>query len=146
MAFKFSLATVLRYREELEKREERTLEQRREEVAVLEARLAEIRRLRDAILQHREAAMKRGTLGSDLHYTAQKKRDLDRMEQETREQLKLALSEFDKQMKAFLAARQKREILSELKSTQKDVYEEKQEKREQALVDELFGSRMQRDT
>jgi flagellar FliJ protein len=146
MAFKFPLAAVLKYREEIEKREERALECRREIVVGLEARLAEVRSDRSRTLLDREVSLKRGALGDDLHYLIEQQQYLEKLEQQLRREVAAALVEFDKQMKVFMAARQKREILDELKIAQKDKYEEKQERREQMLIDEMFSARLHRDT
>lgn len=146
MAFKFSLATVLKYRAEIEKREERTLEVRREAVSHLESKLAAAREGRSRILLDRDASLNRGVLGDDLRHLGEQQRQLERLELQLRSELKTALVELDKQMKAFLAARQQREILSELKLSQNAKYEEQRERREQATIDEIFNARMHRDT
>jgi flagellar export protein FliJ len=146
MGFKFSLATVLRYREELEKREERTLEIRRETLARLEARLAEAKEHQRRLIAECESLLQRGAFGDDLHHATEQQEQWKRAEADLRKQISAALAEYEQQMKTFLAARQKREILDELKSTKKDLYNARQERREQQTVDEIFIARLNRHT
>jgi flagellar FliJ protein len=144
MAFKFPLAAVLKYRENLEKREERILEQRREALARLESKLTEIKEYRVQLLQQCESLLKRGALGDDLRCATEQQQQLQRSEEELRKQAAAALVEYEKQMTLFLAARQKREILDELKSTQASSYRERQDRREQQSIDEIFIARLKR--
>jgi flagellar FliJ protein len=144
MAFKFPLAAVLKYREDLEKREERILEQRREALACLDNKLAEVKDYRRQLIAQRESLLNRGVLGDDLHHATEQQQQLQRSEEEIRKQVATALLNYDQQMKVFLAARQKREILDELKDAQTSSYREKQDRREQQNIDEIFIARLNR--
>lgn len=145
MAFRFSLYTVLKYREELEKREERALEQCRENLALLETKLAEIREHRYRSIIDRESLLERGVLGDDLHHAMEQQQQLEKLEDDYRKKVSNALLDYEKQMELFLAARQKREILDSLKSTQSDFYNAQQDRRDQHTVDEIFIARFNRD-
>jgi flagellar export protein FliJ len=146
MAFRFSLKTVLKYREELEKREEQALERRRELLASLQTKLAEVKQARCRSLAELESLLEHGILGDDLHHVTAQQRQLERLELDYQGQVADALSDFDEQMKLFLAARQKREILDELKSAQQNCYTVQQDRRDQNMVDETFIARFKRDT
>ena len=146
MAFRFSLAAVLKYREELEKREEQILEMARETLARLENQLAEVREQQCGLVVERESLLKRGAFGDDLHHTARKQQEWKRLEDELGKQLSVARLAYEKQMKLFLAVRQKREVLDELKKNQHESYREKQDRLEQQRIDEIFGSRLNRET
>jgi flagellar FliJ protein len=146
MPFRFSLAAVLKYREELEKREERILEQRREVLARLEAQLAELKEQRLRWVAERTSLLERGILGDDLHYATEQIQRLDELEKEICRQAAAAMLDYEAQMKVFLVTRQKREILDELKSTQKDSYNALQDRREQQQIDEIFIARMNRES
>lgn len=146
MAFKFSLAAVLKYREALEKREERILEERRDKLARLETKLAEVKAHLRQLIVDRELLLGRGLLGDDLHHVAEQKQQLERLEKDIEKQVSSAVLDCDKQMEIFLAARQKWEILDELKCTQISLYSHKQERQEQQNVDEIFIARFKRDT
>jgi flagellar export protein FliJ len=145
MAFKFSLNTVLKYRKELEKREERALEQCRETLSVLESKLAEIKESRSRLLEMRQSFLQSGTLGDDLHHAEEQQRQLEMLELDYQEKVSGALLNYKNQMDIFLAARQKREILDELKTTQKDTYVAEQDRRDQHTVDEIFIARFKQD-
>ena len=145
MAFKFPLAAVLKYREELEKREEQILEQRLETLACVRAKLAEIKQYRQRLLSEREALLGCSVLGDDLHYVAEQQRQISKLEEHLEGQAAAALLDYENQMKVFVAARQKREILNELKTNQHASYKEQQEHREQQAIDEIFGARLKRD-
>jgi flagellar export protein FliJ len=146
MAFRFSLAAVLKYREELEKREERTLEQRREALAHLKARLEKVKESQLRLISEREALLGRGVLGDDLHHTTDQRQQIARLEEYLLSQISASMLDYKKQMKVFLAARQKWEILDELKNTQEDSYSQEQDRRDQQNVDEIFIARFSRDT
>jgi flagellar export protein FliJ len=146
MAFKFSLNTILKYREELEKREERALEQCRETLASLETKLAEIKEHRYRSIVERELLLERGILGDDLHHAMERQQQLEKLEDDFQKQVSNALLDYETQMKLFLAARQKREILDELKNTQRDFYTAQQNRRDQHTVDEIFMARFNRDS
>jgi flagellar export protein FliJ len=145
MAFRFSLAAVLKYREELEKREERVLEQRREAIARLEAQLASTQEQRLLIVAERNALLERGTLGDDLLFATEQEQQMKALEETLQKQISEAMREYQEQMKIFLAARQKREVLEELRNTRKETYETEQARREQQTIDEIFGAQFNRD-
>ncbi len=144
MAFQFRLATVLRVRESLEKREERALQMIQREIARLVHRVEE---LSAAIAQAhgaREQAMRRSIPAGHLHSLLweeqgavdQKKvhlADLQRLEQE-REQ----------QMKVYQDAHRKREMLTDMLHEQQDVYEQESMRMQQKQLDDIFISRRQR--
>jgi flagellar export protein FliJ len=146
MAFRFSLKTVLKYREEIEKREERTLEVLRETLARLETQLAEVKEHQCRLIVERESLLKASAFGDDLHYATQHQQQWKRVEEDLRRQVSGALLDYEKQMKVFLASRQKREILDELKNTQQDSYNERLNRQEQQKVDEIYIARLNRDT
>lgn len=145
MAFKFSLNTVLRYRAELEKREERALEQCRETLFMLESKLTEVKQSRRKSIEMSQSLLERGILGDDLHHASEQQRQLEKLELDCQGKVSQALLNYKNQMDLFLAARQKREILDELKATQKDTYIAEQDRRDQHTVDEIFTARFKRD-
>jgi flagellar FliJ protein len=142
MAFKFPLAVVLKYRQEIEQREERALLKCREAVAMLQTQLAELKAQRERLRVRQEETLAAGVLGDDLHYAAEQERSLDQIEEQLQRELSAAVADFDNQMKVFLAARQKREILDALKKSQHKKYVEEEDRREQSRVDELFNARL----
>jgi flagellar FliJ protein len=146
MGFKFTLAAVLKYREELEKREERTLELRRETLTRLETQLKEVQEQRRRLLEQRDSLLQKGMLGDDLAYATEQEQQMKILEADLRKRISAAVLDYENQMQVFLVARQKREILDELKNTKKESYLAEQERREQQATDEIFIARFNRDT
>ncbi len=146
MPFRFPLNTVLKYRAELEKREERALEQCRELLTLAETKLAEIKAQRSQALAECQRLLEVGILGDDLHYAREQQQHLQELEAQAEKRVAEAKINYDAEMKVFLVARQKREILDELKQSQKDAYTAQQDRRDQHTVDEIFGARPKRDT
>ena len=145
MPYRFPLEVVLQYRAELEQREERALGAHRERVNQLRTQLAHLKMLREQARQKHEEALLAGVLGSDLHYAEMQSRSLAQAEAALRKELSSAITSLDKQMKVYLAARQKREILAELKKTSKQRYQVEADRKAQSAVDELFSARFQRE-
>jgi len=142
MSFRFPLATVLRYREELEKREQRLLEQRREALALLQKELERLRQARRQLIAERTASLQSGLLGDDLHYGEFYQQLSERYEEEIQQKITVAHAEYSYQMNVFLTARQKREILEKVRDARKTYYVEQQTRREQQNIDEMFSSRI----
>lgn len=145
MPFRFSLATVLKYREEIEKREERTLEQRKETLSNLEHKLTEVIGRRDAIAGQRYSLLERGSLGDDLHHVERTVQQLDNLKTEIQRMILVAQQSYDAQLTIFRDAHQKREILFNLKMEKKQTYMSNQERREQQKIDEMFVARLDRE-
>ncbi len=144
MPFQFRLATVLRVRESLEKREERALQMIQLERTRVVQRVEEL----SAAITHahatREQAMRRSMPAGHLHSLLweeqsavdQKKSlllDLQRLEQER-----------DQQMKIYQDAHRNREMLTDMFNEQRDVYEQESMRAQQKQLDDIFIARRHR--
>ena len=144
MAFQFSLAAVLRLRESVEKREERALQSIQLEVA---RTLQQVEQLGVAIggaHQARERALQQTISGGHLH-------SLLWEEQAAEQQLKLLMGQLqvleqarEKQMKVYQTAHREREMLTDMRQKQKDVYERERLREEQKRLDDIFMARRHR--
>ena len=144
MAFEFPLATVLRIRESVEKREERALQRIQGEISrvlyQIEELSAEIAKAHDA----REQAMQRPIAAGHLHtllgaahvFVEQRKTLLYHLQ--TLEQ------DRDKQMEVYRSAHRDREMLTEMFSQQQDIYAQQQGRTEQKSLDDIFMARRHR--
>ncbi len=141
MPFKFSLATLLKYREEIERQEERLLEQRRHQLVQLQARLDAAVANRDKVDEEICQQLEKGLLGHDLHCANTLQQQLLLFEEQLRAQLAAARGQYEEQMRKFQHVRMQREKLSELRSQHSEVYERQQERMEQQQIDELFLAR-----
>ena len=144
MAFRFSLAAVLKLRESLEKQEYSRL-------LILRKEITDIQNEIQASLEHellaeenRKTELGRGMPASHLQDSYEKARAL----QQQREILKVTLKETEKrreeQLKRYQAARQGREMLEKIREQQYSEYLQEKNKKEQTLVDDLFLARLKR--
>lgn len=144
MAFRFPLATVLRIRESIEKREENTLQ-----VIQLEmARVArQIEELNVAVAQahaRQNQALREPMPAGELHAT------LDGIEAAAAAKgvLLVTLQGLEqqrlKQMLIYQAAHRDHETMINLYKEQRDLYERDESRREQKYLDDIFMSRRHR--
>jgi flagellar export protein FliJ len=144
MPFQFRLATVLRVRESLEKREERTLQMMQLEIARLVHRVEE---LNSAIIHAhaaRQKAMQISIPAGQLH-------SLLWEEQGAADQRKILLHHLqdlkqarDQQMKVYQDAHRNREMLTDMMHGQRDVYEQESMRTQQKQLDDIFIARRHR--
>ena len=145
MAFRFSLATVLRFRGSMEKREE----------TALKKILMEIARTRHQIEQlAAEIALKQEALNKTMQepLTAGRFRSL-LSEVDVVVNRKIALLESlepmerrrQAQMRAYQAAHRDRQMLSEMATRQQDEYDREQARAQQKFLDDIFAARAQRN-
>ena len=144
MPFRFPLASVLRYRESLEKREEAALQKAQLEVARIrrgiEELTAEIARKchnRDQEARQSVQANRLQLLQFEIDTTMQMRTILQ-------QKLEISIRQRDKQMKLYRKAYSDRHILTELLEQKKTIYEQEQEKQQQKRLDDLVASRWQR--
>ncbi len=144
MAFRFPLATVLRYRESLEKREEVELQkvqleilQVRLQIQHMDQEIAGAQQSREAKLRETITAFQLQAMLDDVNAAVERKRKL----QEELEKLELLRKE---RMKAYQAAHRSRQMLSDIRGRQQDAYELDAARRQQKALDDLFATRSRR--
>lgn len=138
MAFHFQLSTLLRLRESLERQELQRLQTLVAELAQVRAEIdsidLEVENSRREIVQQASA----GISGAELHAAALS--EFARLE--LRARLVVKLEEIEKarkeQQSRYNHARQRREILSNLRERQLSAYQHEQARRDQRQTDELF--------
>lgn len=144
MAFRFSLATVLRFRESIEKREELALQKLLQEMA--RAR-REIERLTDEIAAGHEArnqAMRDPLPASHIQGMLN---EID-VAAESRKSLRAVLDALERQhqlqTKKYQAAHRDRQMLSDMRTRKRDVYEQERDRATQKFLDDIFAARSHR--
>lgn len=144
MAFRFSLATVLRYRESLEKREEVALQKVllemariRREVTHLEAEIASAQEARSKALLHPIAAAEVQMMLRSVEAMEDRKKALI-ASLHALEPTRLT------QMKKYQAAHRDRQMLSDMCARQLDAYEQERTRAQQKFLDDIFAARAQR--
>ncbi len=144
MAFRFSLAAVLKYRENLEQREYLALGRVHQEIAQVEAQLSRCEEWLSEITNLRTTETARGIASVHLQDAYERERGLETQ----RDELQVKRQELNMKrlqcLKAYELARQKREILEELRNQQRNSYVLDQSRREQRRVDDMFLSRLKR--
>ncbi len=144
MAFRFPLATVLRYRESIEKREELELQKLFLECARIRR---EIDRLTEDIANTQEARSKAmlqpvmavhiQTMLNAIDALADRRKalatSLDAVEQER-----------ELQAKKYHAAHRDRQMLSDMHERHREAYEQERDRAQQKVLDDIFAARAQR--
>ena len=144
MAFRFSLATVLRVRESIEQREERALQRIQLEMArvlrQIEELSAEIARAHDA----QEEALKQPIPAGYLHTLLWEAQAAEVRRKALLITLQSLEQQRDKQRKVYQAAHRKHETLISMKRDRRTAYELEQARTQQKSLDDLFMARRHR--
>ena len=141
MAFKFPLATVLRLRESIEKREELTMQ-------TIQLELARLRQTIDAVsndieqrTQKLQKRIERTVEASELQLDlAEIERSVE-MRKTLLKEVEVAKNRHKEQSKVYRAAARARQTLTEMQSECRAAYEQKQERIQQKFLDDIFVSR-----
>lgn len=141
MGFRFPLATLLRLREIAEQREERLLGQILNQIVQAHQTLADLEAQRRALIAQRELALRQTTSGFDIMSYYERLRGIDDLERIGREHLAKLFALREQQMKVYEAAHRNHELLSGMKSDQREAYQREQTRQEQSAMDDNFSSR-----
>lgn len=144
MAFRFSLATVLRYRDSVEKREEIALQKLLMEIARTRLQIEQLTReiahaqesLNKALQQPISAVHLRSMIAA-VNFIVDRRTALI-------ESLVPLERQREIQMQAYQAAHRDRKMLSEMAIRQRESYEQERARREQKFVDDIFAARARR--
>ena len=142
MPFRFSLATVLNLRENLEQNEARILEQRYAELAAAQGRLWEAEQNITRAQQDRAQQLNEGTSAFQLQLALQEEAGLKQKRLDAHQNLQEAQIRLRQQIGIYKQARQKRDTLEELRKRQATEYQREQSKSEQQERDELYLLRL----
>jgi len=144
MAHRFSLASVLRFRESLEQQEELALRKLQLEVAGLQRSIEQATTEIAIAHQARERAMQQPIAAAQFQAMLR----ASEAAIERKKKMHLALHKLEEQraeqMRRYQAAHRDRQMLSDLAEQQRDAYEIRQVKTQQKMVDDLFASRHRR--
>lgn len=141
MAFKFSLATLLRLREIAEQREERLLGQIQNQIVQNRQALVDLAHQRESVIRRREDLLKQSTSIAELQDSYARVKALEAMEESCRNQLAKLVTLCNQQMKIYQNAHRDSELLCEMRDNQKDEFDKERTKQEQNVMDDNFSSR-----
>lgn len=144
MAFEFSLETVLRFRESVEKREELALEKILAEMAIVRRQAEEVGREIENARELLDQAMRE--MLPAVHLEAMTERIEAAVAR--KKELIASLAELDRQREIqtakYQAARYRRQMLSDMRAQQHQAYEQERDRAEQKFLDDIFAARAQR--
>jgi flagellar export protein FliJ len=141
MAFRFPLATVLRLRESIERREERALKKIQMEMARVSHQIDELNAGIVRAQSERDEALRQPMPASHLQaMLAQTESAI-----EGRKALQTTLLELEeqrqKQLKIYQAAHRDHETLIDMRKQQRDAWVQEQARMEQKYLDDIFIAR-----
>ncbi|MGA7156996.1 MAG: hypothetical protein WBY53_09130 [Acidobacteriaceae bacterium] len=144
MAFRFALASVLRVRESVEKREERALQAIQLKFARLEQKADATRVAIAGARGRREQSLRQRISGGELHSLLWDEQLAEQALTLTLTDLHAAEQQRDAQRTIYQLAQRDREMLSDMCEKQKKIYERERERDEQKKQDDLFIMRRPR--
>lgn len=144
MGFRFTLASVLRFREGIEKREELALQKVQFEMARVRRRIDELTEELGKAGSEREAAMQSWMQAFRLKNLQDEMNAAVELRQTLLESLATLKRQSEEQMKIYQAARVNRRMLTDLEKHQRETWEQNQLRIEQKRQDDVFTSRLQR--
>jgi flagellar FliJ protein len=145
MAFRFSLASVLRVRESIERREELALQKAEQELARVRRRIDELTGEIAKAVDEREKALQQEIQAHQLQGMDAEISAAGEAKQTLLETLQTLQQQRDAQMKLYQAAYNGRRMLTDLSAQQKTEYEQEQDHAQQKRLDDIFASRWQRN-
>jgi len=144
MGFRFTLESVLRFREGIEKREELELQRVQFEVARVRRRIDELTEQLAGAGNEREEAMQSWMQAFRLKDLQDEMNAAFEARQTLLETLATLKRQSEAQMKVYQAARVNRRMLTDLQKQQREAWEQSQHRIEQKRMDDVFTARLQR--
>jgi flagellar export protein FliJ len=145
MRFRFPLATVLRVRESIEKREERGLQRIQLEMARVARQIEELNAAVAKAHAAQNQALRQPTSGGELHSTLSQIQAATQAKNELIVKLMSLDEQRLKQMTIYQAAHRDHETMINLFKEQRDAHELDESRREQKYLDDIFMARRHRN-
>jgi flagellar export protein FliJ len=144
MGFQFSLATVLRVRESIEKREERALQKILIEITRVTQMIEALNAMIAGAHIDREDAMRLMIPAGHLHTMQWEMQSAAEKKQTLLQILQTLEQQRDEQMKAYQAAHRDRETLTDMMDRQRGLYDVEQNRAQQKRLDDIVIARHHR--
>jgi flagellar export protein FliJ len=141
MAFQFSLAPVLFFRRLVEERAYSQLEKIQQEILHVELQRGQTSDWLGLCVRNRETELAKGTSPFRLQSQYEEMLGLEQRMAMLELQLQQLRSKRTQCMKEYQEAKQRREVIEELRERQLHEYARREAKREQSALDDLFLSR-----
>ena len=141
LPFRFSLASVLQLRKSIERRAEISLISTQLEVARARHRIDELTEEMAKACQEREKDLRNSVSANTLQAKQAEISAAIEAKQTMLETLQTLKLQRDNQMRAYKAANRDRQVLTDLRTQQKNLYAQEETRREQKQLDDIFASR-----
>jgi flagellar export protein FliJ len=144
MAFQFALEAVLRVRESIERREERALQSIQLDIVRILQAIQELRLAIGAAYLARERALVQTLTGGHLQTLIWEEEGAEQRLGSMLGRLQVLEGARDEQVAVYQAAHQSREMLTDMRTKQRNVYEREWLRAEQKRLDDIFMARRHR--
>ncbi|HLI35051.1 MAG TPA: flagellar export protein FliJ [Terriglobia bacterium] len=138
MAFRFPLEAILKLRRAHERRELLRLVALSNELNYLQQQEQELIRYKRETREATESALLKGMSAGEFHFMNAVASAIDKRQQAVRERKEMVTNQHLTQQALYQQTRRNRKILDNLRARQLAAYHQKQTRREQQQVDELF--------
>jgi len=138
MAFRFSLAGILRFRRSVEHHQELQLLAANQKVAQVRQRMVEVDRGATASWTRQAQLLRNGLSAAEIHFELQCRATLGQRRQELEQELLCQEKIRDERRLAYQAARKSREMVDTLRERQFQLYRQQQVREDQRQLDDLF--------
>jgi len=138
MAFRFSLAGILRFRRSVEHHQELQLLAANQKVAQVRQRMVEVDRGATASWMRQAQLLRNGLSAAEIHFELQCRATLGQRRQELEQELLCQEKIRDERRLAYQAARKSREMVDTLCERQFQLYRQQQVREDQRQLDDLF--------
>ena len=138
MAFRFSLATLLRLRVSQEHQQELLLHSANQQLQRIAQDLASLQSLESDLSATAKSLLAGGMAAVELHFVDQCLNQLERQKNLARKKIAEARRELTVRLAAFEEARRQRRMIEEIRDRQKNSYHQTEARREQRILDDLY--------
>jgi len=145
MPFRFSLASVLQFRETMERAEEATLQQIFHAIHSVQTQIRQVEENQKTLRAQREHGLRDRLPAVHLQEWEAQEFKLKTAAAALHEQLRQLEISRQKQLVIFQNARRDRELLSRIREQRYQVYQREEARREQKTVDDLFLMQLVKD-
>lgn len=142
MSFRFPMASVLKWRESIEKREELVLQQVQFELTRVRRRIEEITEVLAKANQEREVALQNWMQAAELKGLQDEMGAADDARKILVDTMAALRKQKEEQMAVYRAARVNRRMLTDLEQQQRETWEQEQDRKDQKRLDDVFTARL----
>lgn len=138
MAFRFSLKSVLHFRESIEHQQELLLREANQKVAKINHQIAQVEQQRRELESAQSRDLSTGTTAAELRFEVECDAELKRQVRELQRELAAAQRACEQQRQIFQQAKRERQKLESIRDQQLHAYRRQTARREQRNLDDLF--------